>query len=119
MIEKYKLSIYDCHENGAEKIKTKFESFLEQTCGLELHVNSIITIHLSNKWFHSSKTKRQKALEIKRSFYTSLTYKTKAHNKQKENLGVCVCVYIYIYIYMNEEMQKLKIYYYYYYYYYL
>jgi t-SNARE complex subunit (syntaxin) len=81
MIEKHKLSIYDCHENGAKKIKTKIENFIEQTCDLELHVD---TIHLSNKWFHPSKTKCQKALEIERSFYTSLTCKMRAHNKQKE-----------------------------------
>jgi t-SNARE complex subunit (syntaxin) len=84
MIEKYKFSIYDCHENGARKIKTKIKNFIEQTCDLELHVDDILAVHLSNKWFHPSKTKCQKTLEIERSFYISLTCKTRAHNKQKE-----------------------------------
>jgi hypothetical protein len=48
----------------------EIESFLEQACGLKLNVDSILTIHLSSKWFHSSGAKCQKAPEIERSFYT-------------------------------------------------
>jgi hypothetical protein len=99
MIEEYKLSIYDCHENGARKMKTKIENFLEQTRGLKLHVDNILIIHLSNKWFHSSKAKCKISLEIERSFYTSLSCKTKAHNKQT-NKSRCA------HIYLNEKNAK-------------
>jgi len=37
-----------------KEIRTEIESFLEQACGLKLNVNSILIIHLSSKWFHSS-----------------------------------------------------------------
>jgi hypothetical protein len=57
-------------ENGVEEIRTEIKSFLEQACGLKLNVDSILTIHLSSKWFHSLKIKYQKASKIERSFYT-------------------------------------------------
>jgi len=51
-------------KNGAEEIRIRIESFLEQACGLKLNVDSILTIHLSSKWFHSLGAKCQKAPEI-------------------------------------------------------
>jgi hypothetical protein len=44
--------------------QTKIENFLEQACGLELNVHNSRTIHLSSKWFHSSRAKCQKAPKI-------------------------------------------------------
>ncbi len=46
--------------------QTKIKSFLEQACGLELNVHNSRTIHLSSKWFHSSRAKFQKAPKIER-----------------------------------------------------
>jgi hypothetical protein len=40
----------------------EIESFLEQACGLKLNVDSILIIHLSSKWFHSSMAKSQKGI---------------------------------------------------------
>jgi hypothetical protein len=57
-------------KNGVEEIRIEIESFLEQECGLKLNVDSIFTIHLSSKWFHSLGARCQKALKIERSFYT-------------------------------------------------
>jgi hypothetical protein len=57
-------------KNGAKEIRTEIESFFEQACGLKLNVDNILTIHLSSKWFHSSRAKCQKTLKIERSFYT-------------------------------------------------
>jgi hypothetical protein len=69
MVDNFVVFIF-CIENGVEEIRTKIKSFLEQACGLKLNVNSILTIHLSNKWFHSLKVKYQKAPKIEKSFYT-------------------------------------------------
>ncbi len=101
MIEEYKLSIYDYHENEGEKLKTTIETFLEQTCGIELHVDNILIIHVSNKWFHSSKAKCQKAFETKRSFHTS--------NESTQETKRKSYIYIYIYIYeWRNEKNKIK-----------
>jgi phage-related protein len=86
MIEEYKLSIYDCHENGAKNIKTKFENSLQQTCGLKLHVDNIIIIHLSNKWFHSSKAKCKIFFEIERSFYILHCLVKRKHTTNKKKI---------------------------------